>query len=88
MNISIPPELEQFVQAKVESGMYQSAGELFREALHLLVERDELKRRRVEAMDRFIQEGLDAAERGEFIDPDELWAELDQVIEDAARKHA
>ena len=36
MNVSITPELEAFVQAKVKSGMYQSASELFREALRLL----------------------------------------------------
>ena len=88
MNISITPELEKFVQAKVKSGMYQSASELIREALRLLAERDDLQRRRIEAMDQFIQVGLDEAARGKFCDPDEVWAELDQVIADAERKHA
>jgi len=88
MNVSITPELEAFVQAKVKSGMYQSASELFREALRLLADRDEERRKRIEAMDRFIQEGIDSGARGEFCDPDEVWAELDQIIDSAEQKHA
>lgn len=71
MNISITPELEQLVHAKVKSGMYQSASELFREALRLLAERDELHHRRMEAMDQLIQAGLDDAARGNVISADE-----------------
>ena len=54
MNISITPELEQFVHTKVKSGMYQSASELFREALRLLAERDELRRKRLKKPDQEI----------------------------------
>ncbi len=36
MNVSLTPELEQFVQAKVESGRYNSAREVVRGALRLL----------------------------------------------------
>lgn len=39
MNISLTPELEKMVQAKVESGLYNNASEVIREAL-----RDSLKR--------------------------------------------
>jgi antitoxin ParD1/3/4 len=88
MNISITPELEQFVHSKVKSGMYQSASELFREALRLLAERDELQHKRIEVMDKFIQNGIDTAERGEFCNPGEVWAELDQIINTAQNKHA
>lgn len=88
MNISMTPELEQLVHAKVKSGMYQSASELMREALRLLAERDELHKRRIDAMDAFIQVGLDEAARGEFVDPDVMWAEIDQEIAEAASKHA
>lgn len=40
MDISLPPELEKLVAAKVASGHYSSAIEVMREALRLLVERD------------------------------------------------
>jgi antitoxin ParD1/3/4 len=33
MNISLTPELEKWVQAKVESGLYNNASEVIREAL-------------------------------------------------------
>lgn len=33
MNISLTPELEKFVNAKVKSGRYNSASEVVREAL-------------------------------------------------------
>ena len=72
----------------MKNGMYQSASELIREALRLLAERDEWQKQRREAMNRFIQEGLDSAARGEFCDPDEVWAELDRIIAEAENKHA
>ena len=71
MNISITPELEKFVHSKVSSGMYQSASELFREALRLLAERDELRKKRLEKLNQEIQVGLDQAKLGKFISPEE-----------------
>lgn len=43
MNVSLTPDLERFVREKVDSGLYNSASEVVREALRLLVarERDE-----------------------------------------------
>jgi putative addiction module CopG family antidote len=40
MNVSLTPELEKFVSAKVGSGRYNSASEAVREALRLLEEHD------------------------------------------------
>lgn len=40
MNVSLTPDLERFVREKVESGLYNSASEVVREALRLLVGRD------------------------------------------------
>jgi len=40
MNVSLTPELENFVSAKVDSGRYNSASEVVREALRLLEEHD------------------------------------------------
>lgn len=36
MNVSLTPELEQYVQEKVSSGLYYSASEVIREGLRLL----------------------------------------------------
>ena len=43
MNVSLTPQLEQFVKEKVATGNYTSASEVMREALRLLKEEDRLK---------------------------------------------
>ena len=65
MNVSLTPELEELVNQKVESGMYNSAGEVIREALRLLKEQDELKRVRREELRREVLRGYEQARRGE-----------------------
>ena len=40
MNISLTPELEQYIRRKVDSGLYGNASEVVREALRLLVGQD------------------------------------------------
>jgi antitoxin ParD1/3/4 len=42
-NVSLTPELEKFVSAKVECGRYNSASEVVREALRLLEEHDQAR---------------------------------------------
>jgi antitoxin ParD1/3/4 len=41
MNVSLTPELDRFVAAKVESGRYTSVSEVVREALRLIEEHDQ-----------------------------------------------
>jgi antitoxin ParD1/3/4 len=67
MNVSLTPELEQFVSEKVKTGMYQTASEVIREGLRLVRERDQ----RMEALRRDVRAGFEAIERGEFTDYDE-----------------
>ena len=67
MNISLTPELEQLVNDKVKTGMYQTASEVIREGLRLLRERDH----RLEALRRDVRAGFEAVERGEYSSFDE-----------------
>ena len=67
MNVSLTRELEKLVNAKVQSGMYSSASEVIREALRLLNDREELRRRKLEDLRREIQIGLDQVNRGEVV---------------------
>ena len=62
MNISLTPHLEKLVQGKVESGLYNSASEVMREALRLMEERDQLRELRLEELRREIQKGIDSGE--------------------------
>ena len=56
MNVSLTPELEQYIRTKVDSGRYLSASEVVREALRLL----EQKEKRLEGLRVEIQRGLDS----------------------------
>jgi antitoxin ParD1/3/4 len=60
MNISLTPHLEDLVRAKVESGLYNSASEVMREALRLLQERDQLREMRLEELRSEIQKGIES----------------------------
>jgi antitoxin ParD1/3/4 len=64
MNLSLTPELEQLINERLESGMYNSASEVIHEALRLLQERDELQRHRQEELRREIAVGLAEADQG------------------------
>lgn len=50
MNVNLTPELVKFVQEKVQSGLYNSASEVVREALRLMQERDTLRKCQLEAL--------------------------------------
>lgn len=45
MNVSLTPQLEEFVRRKVESGLYNNASEVIREGLRLLIEKDSIQGR-------------------------------------------
>jgi len=62
MNISLNPHLESLVQGKVDSGFYNTASEVVREALRLMEERDQLRELRLEELRREIQKGIDSGE--------------------------
>jgi antitoxin ParD1/3/4 len=66
VNVSLTPELEQLVNRKVSSGMYQTASEVVREGLRLLAERDQ----RLKSLRSDIRAGFATVGRGEYTDYD------------------
>jgi antitoxin ParD1/3/4 len=62
MNVSLTPELEQYIQTKVSTGMYYSASEVVREGLRLLKEHDQLQKIRLQELRQDIQAGLDSGD--------------------------
>lgn len=87
MNISLTPELEQFVRNKVESGRYLSASEVVREALRLLEERDHFQSMKLANLRKELMVGVEQLERGEFVDGDDLFAELEEDIRQIEQTH-
>lgn len=59
MNVSLTPELEQYIQQRVASRLYYSASEVVHEGLRLLQEREQL---RLQDLRQDIQAGLDSGE--------------------------
>ena len=66
MNVSLTPELENLVNEKVKSGLYNSASEVIRESLRLLQEQDMLKEIRRNELRREIMLGVEQIRNGEY----------------------
>ena len=60
MNVTLTPQLEELVRAKVSSGRYTSASEVVREALRLLEEQDRLREVRIAELRDEVRRGLDS----------------------------
>jgi len=86
MNISMAPEFEQFVDAKVNSGDYSSASEVIRAGLRLLKERDAEHHARLEALRRDVGHGIAQLKRGESRSGDEVFAQLRSKRKSAKHK--
>jgi Arc/MetJ-type ribon-helix-helix transcriptional regulator len=72
MEIQINRELEGIIAARVAQGMNQSADDVLREALYLLVERDQLWREHPDVLDHKIQTAMDEMARGEGLTETQL----------------
>lgn len=80
MNISLTPELEHFVQAKVDSGMYTSASEVIRESLRLLHTYEDLQAHRLKQLNQSIDVGFQQLTAGEKIPAEKSYAKLKNKI--------
>jgi antitoxin ParD1/3/4 len=67
VNVSLTPELESLVHAKVKTGMYQTASEVIREGLRLLKERDEHQAR----LRADVRSGFAEVAMGRYVEYDE-----------------
>ncbi len=82
MNFSLTPSLEQFVRDLAESGDYNNASEVVREAIRLLKHARERRGLKMDRLRAAIRQGDEALTRGEYSDLDsdreldEFFAEL------------
>jgi len=67
MNVSLTPELAQFVRAKVESGQYRSVAAVLCEGLRLIQERDRTYKGRFEELRQEIMLGIAASDQGNVL---------------------
>ena len=76
LNVSLTPELEQFVQSRVASGLFQTASEVVREGLRLLEEREQARETALSELRAKIRRGMEQADRGELLDGDAVFEEI------------
>ena len=88
MNVSLTPELEKFVSTKVESGRYNSASEVVREALRLLEEHDSARATQLAAFNDQLGRRLAALDRGEVVEPAAARARLRRKSEQRRKPRA
>jgi antitoxin ParD1/3/4 len=78
MNVSLTPQLEAMIRQRVESGRYNNASEVVREALRLLEEQE-----RVQHLRSLLAVGLEQAHRGELVEfTPELFEDIDRRVEE------
>jgi antitoxin ParD1/3/4 len=85
VNISITPELDAFLQDRVNSGRYQTTSEVVREALRLLERQEQERDAALYQLKAKLEGGAGQADRGELIDGDEVFDELREMIEERRR---
>jgi len=64
MNVSLTPELENWVQSKVETGLYSSSSEVVRDALRLLHQFEGERIRKLEELKSDLHVGLEQLKAG------------------------
>jgi antitoxin ParD1/3/4 len=80
MNVSLTPQLEAMIRQRVESGRYNNASEVVREALRLLEEHEQVMHLR-----SLIAVGLEDERRGNLIDytpelMDDIYREAEEMF--------
>jgi antitoxin ParD1/3/4 len=85
VNISLTPELNAFLQARVKSGRYQTTSEVVREALRLLQHQERDGEESLKQLKTKLQRGAAQATRGDLLDDREVFQELRELIEERRR---
>lgn len=82
MHVSLTPELESRVKAKVESGLYNNASEVIREALRFMdIHEDWIHEIKLARLREQLKEGIVQLDRGEGIAIESKSA-LDSLFDD------
>ena len=79
MNFSLPPAMESFIRKQVKSGQYGNASEVVREGLRLLMREMLEREKKLVALRREIQRGIDSGPAAPF--------DMKEIIAEAKRRH-
>ncbi|MBV8780291.1 MAG: type II toxin-antitoxin system ParD family antitoxin [Phycisphaerae bacterium] len=84
LNVSLTAELEKFVASSVESGRYQTASEVVREALRLLQVQQRDRDAAHTVLKKKLKNASTQAMRGELLDGDEF---IDRLLSQLEPRH-
>jgi len=79
MNVSLSPELEEFITTRVASGRYRSASEVIGDGLRLLEEREAARMAALWELRQKIGVGLDQIARSEVHDGEATFREIHEL---------
>jgi len=88
MIVHLTPELEQLVQAKVQSGRYNSASEVVREALRIMEQRDEVRSIQLQELRNSMDRAIGESARGEGTDGEEFMQGMLDDLDTGHRRKA
>lgn len=90
MDVSLPPELEQFIQAEIGSGHYRDPEEVIRAGLHRLKQDQEIalpRHKTLADLERRLREGIERLDRGEGIPGEESRRRMKEWIKSMTGAH-
>jgi antitoxin ParD1/3/4 len=87
-NISLTPQIDDFVEKNVSTGQYQNASEVVRDALRLLQARQRAEKLKLQRLREAVDIGLAELERGEYteLDSSEMGNWIANIGKRVARK--
>lgn len=68
MNVNLGQTFEDYVRAQIDTGRYNNASEVIREALRLKMQADEVRAAKLDALRRDVSEARKQVQRGETIE--------------------
>jgi antitoxin ParD1/3/4 len=88
MNVSLTPELENFVQTKVKNGRYNSASEVVREALRLLEDHEKARAAQLEEFQSGLDRRLASLDRRKGVEGEEVFSQIRRKSKERRQKRA
>ena len=82
MEIGLTPQVEQFIQSQVESGKYSSVTQVILAGIKLLEEGERIYKGRFEELQGEIRIGIEASERGEVVDGETVFRQLQEKLQE------